>query len=299
MDMDKVTIWYLKDNDLGTKLVNAITGLGLTVNLISGYKLRQANIIEDEINIFIFDIINIDPKLLVKEISKEERLQNVLKFLMVKKSQVKEITKLNFNLMHLEFLNRPVDRREFLLLLEKSIIVERYREIMKFISKEAESRIEAYEGLMDINRKNVFESEKEKMAFEKILDFERNLIKQQTNLSTAIRDFTLLRQMDLFDMRDRIKAEEMLAELRRKELMDAKDVINAQESLIDYSARELDDAKKIINARERVEELSRSEIMDLHDEIAKQRELNKQLSGEVERLLAELKDNKDKTGRGR
>ncbi|MBN2158098.1 MAG: hypothetical protein JW807_01790 [Spirochaetes bacterium] len=297
--MDKVTIWYLKDNDLGTKLVNAITGLGLTVNLISGYKLRQANIIEDEINIFIFDIINIDPKLLVKEISKEERLQNVLKFLMVKKSQVKEITKLNFNLMHLEFLNRPVDRREFLLLLEKSIIVERYREIMKFISKEAESRIEAYEGLMDINRKNVFESEKEKMAFEKILDFERNLIKQQTNLSTAIRDFTLLRQMDLFDMRDRIKAEEMLAELRRKELMDAKDVINAQESLIDYSARELDDAKKIINARERVEELSRSEIMDLHDEIAKQRELNKQLSGEVERLLAELKDNKDKTGRGR
>ncbi|HNW27009.1 MAG TPA: hypothetical protein PKN50_00915 [Spirochaetota bacterium] len=291
--MDKVTVWYLRDNEAGTKIVNAITGLGLTVNLITGYKLHHANIVEDEINVFIFDIINTDPDQLIKEMAKDERLQSYLKFMMVKKSQVKEIAKLNYNLMHLELLNRPVDMREFLLLLEKSIIVERYREIMKFISKEAESRIEAYEGLMDINRKNVFESEKEKEAFEKILDFEKNLIRQQTNLSTAIRDFTLLRQMNLFDMRDRIKAEEMLAELRRKELMDARDVIKAQESVIDYSAKELNDAKKIIDAQEKVEELSRTELLDLHREINRQKELNKQLADQVNRLLSDVKNHKE------
>jgi hypothetical protein len=291
--MDKVTVWYLRDNEAGTRIVNAITGLGLTVNLITGYKLHHANIVEDEINVFIFDIINTDPDQLIKEMAKDERLQSYLKFMMVKKSQVKEIAKLNYNLMHLELLNRPVDMREFLLLLEKSIIVERYREIMKFISKEAESRIEAYEGLMDINRKNVFESEKEKEAFEKILDFEKNLIRQQTNLSTAIRDFTLLRQMNLFDMRDRIKAEEMLAELRRKELMDARDVIKAQESVIDYSAKELNDAKKIIDAQEKVEELSRTELLDLHREINRQKELNKQLADQVNRLLSDVKNHKE------
>ncbi|HOT45773.1 MAG TPA: hypothetical protein PLM53_01605 [Spirochaetota bacterium] len=288
--MDKVTIWYLRDNEAGTKIVNAITGLGLTVNLITGHKLHHANIVEDEINIFIFDIITTDPEQLIKEMAKDERLQSHLKFMMVKKSQVKEIAKLNYNLMHLELLNRPVDMREFLLLLEKSIIVERYREIMKFISREAESRIEAYEGLMDINRKNVFESEKEKEAFEKILDFEKNLIRQQTNLSTAIRDFTLLRQINLFDMRDRIKAEEMLADLRRKELMDARDVIKAQESVIDYSAKELDDAKKIIDAQEKVEELSRAELLDLHREISRQKDLNKQLADQVNRLLSDVKN---------
>jgi len=293
MEMDKVTVWYLRDNENGTKLVNAITGLGLTVNLITGNKLHNANIVEDEINIFIFDIINTEPEQVIKEMTKDERLQSYLKFLMVKKSMVKEITKLNYNLMHLELLNRPVDMREFLLLLEKSIIVERYREIMKFISREAESRIEAYEGLMDINRKNVFESDKEKEAFEKILDFEKNLIRQQTNLSTAIRDFTLLRQMNLFDMRDRIKAEEMLAELRRKELMDARDVITAQESVINYSAKELDDAKKIIDAQEKVEELSRTELMNLHKEITRQKELNRQLAEQVDRLLADVKDHKE------
>jgi hypothetical protein len=297
--MEKLTIWYLKDNDGGMEIIDAITGLGLKVNLISGYKLAHANIVEEQINIFIFDILTTDPKLVIKEIMKDDRLQSFLKFMMAKKNQVKEISKLNYNLMHLEFLNRPVDKREFLLLLEKSIIVERYREIMKFISKEAESRIEAYEGLMDINRKNVFESEKEKEAFEKILDFEKNLIQQQTNLSTAIRDFTLLRQMNLYDMRDRIKAEEMLADLRRKELMDAKDVIKAQESVIDYAAKEVDSAKKIIDAREKVEELSRSELIDLHKEIARQKALNKQLAEQVDRLLADVKNDKGKPGHGK
>jgi len=295
--MEKLTIWYLKDNDAGTDIVDAITGLGLKVNIASGYKLTHANIVEEQINIFIYDILAADPKLVVKEIMKDERLVSFLKFMIVKKNQVKEISKLNYNMLHLEFLNRPVDKREFLLLLEKSIIVERYREIMKFISKEAESRIEAYEGLMDINRKNVFESEKEKEAFEKILDFEKNLIQQQTNLSTAIRDFTLLRQMNLYDMRDRIKAEEMLAELRRKELMDAKDVIKAQESVIDYAAKEVDTAKKIIDAREKVEELSRSELMELHKEIARQKILNKQLAEQVDRLLADVKNDRGKSGR--
>jgi hypothetical protein len=297
--MEKLTIWYLKDNDGGIDIINAITGLGLRVNTVSGYKLTNANISEEHINIFIFDIVAADPVHVVKEIMKDERLEGFLKFMIVKKNQIKEISKLNYNMLHLEFLNRPVDKREFLLLLEKSIIVERYREIMKFISKEAETRIEAYEGLMDINRKNVFESDKEKEAFEKILNFEKNLIQQQSNLSTAIRDFTLLRQMNLYDMRDRIKAEEMLAELRRKELMDAKDVIKAQESVIDYAAKEVDSAKKIIDAREKVEELSRSELMELHKEIARQKILNKQLAEQVDRLLADMKNDKGKSGRGK
>lgn len=290
--MEKVTIWYLKDNDTGSRLLTSITGLGLTVNVIAGHLLNHANIIEDEINIFIYDIISVEPAKLIEDITRDERLQSFLKFLMVKKSQIKGISRLNYNLMHLEFLNRPIDKREFMLLLEKSIIVERYREIMKFISREAESRIEAYEGLMDINRKNVFDSDKEKEAFEKILDFEKNLIKQQSNLSTAIRDFTLLRQMNLFDMRDRIKAEEMLAELRRKELMDAQNVIKAQESVIDYSARELDNAKRIIDAREKVEELSRSELIELHKEIERQKELNKHLAEQVNRLLTDVSKDK-------
>jgi len=294
--MEQVTIWYVTDNDSGTKLVNSITGIGLPLNLVAGHKLTNANIKEDIINIFVFDVAGVEPGELIGEIKKDGRLQSSLKFVFIKKNQIKKITNLNYNLLHLEFLNRPVDRREFMLLLEKSIIVERYREIMKFISRESESRIEAYEGLMDINRKNVFSSEKEKAAFQKILDFEKNLMKEQSNLSTAIREFTLLRQVDKFEMQDRIKAEEMLAELRRNELMHAHDVIHAQESVINYGAKELYEAKKIINAREQVGELSRTELMELHEEIERQKGLNRNMSDEIERLLSEINDLRGKLG---
>ena len=294
--MEQVAIWYVTDNDSGTKLVNSITGIGLPLNLVAGHKLANANVKEDVINIFIFDVTGVEPVELIGEIKKDGRLQSSLKFVFIKKNQIKKITSLNYNLLHLEFLNRPVERREFMLLLEKSIIVERYREIMKFISREAESRIEAYEGLMDINRKNVFSSEKEKAAFQKILDFEKNLMKEQSNLSTAIREFTLLRQIDKFEMQDRIKAEEMLTELRRMELMHAHDVIHAQESVINYGAKELYEAKKIINAREQVGELSRTELMELHEEIERQKGLNRNMSDEIERLLSEINDLRGKLG---
>ncbi len=296
--MEQVTIWYVADNESGIKLVNSITGLGLPLNLVTGHKLAQANIKEDIINIFIFDVIEVEPEELIADIKKDGRLQSFLKFIFIKKNQIKKITSLNYNLLHLEFLNRPVDRHEFMLLLEKSIIVERYREMMRFISKEAESRIEAYEGLMDINRKNVFSSDTEKAAFQKILDFEKNLMKEQSNLSAAIREFTLLRQIDKFEMQDRIKAEEMLTELRRKELMQAHDVIHAQESVINYGAKELYEAQKIINAREQVEELSRSELIELHEEVERQKGLNRHMSGEIERLLSEISELREKLGGG-
>jgi regulator of replication initiation timing len=294
--MEQVTIWYLTDNDGSAKLTNAITGLGLPLNFISGYSLDRANIIEDDINIFIFDLLEIELSALIEQLAKDERIRSSLKFVIIKKNQTKEIANLNYNLMHLEFLSRPVDRREFMLLLEKTIIVERYREMMRFISRESEMRIEAYEGLMDINRKNVFESDKEKAAFENILNYEKRLMKEQTNLSSAIRDFTLLRQLDMYNMRDRIKAEEMLSDLRRAELMDAHKVIHAQESVIDYGARELHDAQKIINARERVEELSRSEIIELHKEISRLKNLNHQMSQEIERLKSENSELREKLG---
>ena len=102
------------------------------------------------------------------------------------------------NLMHVEFISRPVSDREFLLLLEKTILVERYREIMKYISEEAESRIEAFENLMDIKRKDIFASEEEKEGFKNILNYEKNLIKKQSDLNKAIREYTQKRQKEIF-----------------------------------------------------------------------------------------------------
>lgn len=286
--MEQVTVWYLTDNEHGAKLVDTIKSLGLHLQLVNGYDLRDANILEEAINILIFDITSTNPEKVLRGITYDTRLHNCVKFFILGRKQIKLIQEASFNVLHLEFVARPVYKREFLLLLEKTIIVERYREIMKYISKEAETRIETYEGLMDITRKNIFHSEDEKKAFERILDYEKNLIKEQARLNDAIKDFTLLRQAEMFDLKDRIRAEEMLGDLRRKELMEANRVIGAQESVINYSARELDDAKRIIDAAEQVQELSRSEAIEIREELKRERELSRTLSMEVENLLKEI-----------
>jgi hypothetical protein len=104
----------------------------------------------------------------------------------------------------------------------------------------------------------------------------------------AVREFTLMRQKEMFDIKNRIKAEEMLADLRRIEMMDAQSIIKAQEAVIDFSSRELKEAGRIIDANEKVRELSRAEAIDLHEQIRAERDKNFTLQEEVERLKAEL-----------
>ncbi len=285
--MEQVTLWYLSDSNQLPGLSDEIGAMGLSVNNLKAKNFKEANIIDSEINLFIIDLEEMPPLKVLEMLAGDQRLQSFLKFVLINKKDLKEIKNASFNIIHVEFITRPVEKREFLLLLEKSIVVERYREIMKFVSSESESRIQTYEGILDINRKKVFETEKEKSAFEKILAYEKNLMKEQLKLSNAIRDFTILRQSEIFDMKSRINAEEMLAELRRRELLDAKNVINAQDSVLNFSAKELNEAKKIINASEQMSELSRMEALNLHDNLKKEKELNKSLSEEFEKLLHE------------
>jgi len=282
--MEQVTIWYQTDNEEGKKIAAGIKNMGLTVNTSSNYDLKDANILEDDINIFIYDFLNIAGEKIIDLIEKSSIQYNSLKFIISSKKEIKELSKNSIKTMHLEFVARPIYSREFLLLIEKSILVERYREMMKFISKESENRIETYEGLMEINRKNVFNSENEKQAFEKIIKHEKGLLREQNRLNKAIKDFSLLRQSEIFDMKKRIDVEDRLSDLRYRELFDAKTTIDAQGNVLDFSATKLDEANKLLSASELVVELSRQEAIDLHNELEEQKEMNKELLKKIEEL---------------
>ena len=292
--MEHISVWFLTDNEEGRVLAEAIRGMGLDVNLVDGITFDGANINTDEINIFIIDLDGRTPSQILKDCEKWTTLSGHVKFVMLKKREITEITRSSVNLTHLEFISKPADKREFLLLLEKTIVVERYRELMKYISLEAEERIEVYEELMDINRKDIFSSEVEKKAFEKIVRYEKGLMREQVRLNEAIKEFTLLRQNELVDMENRIRAEEMLSDLRRREMLDARQTIEAQESVIDFSSLQLDEAKRILDASEQVAELSRVEAIQLHQELSRQRDANRSLSVEMEKLLGEIEELKKK-----
>ncbi len=293
--MEQVDIWYLADTAIGKKLAQSIKDLGLRLTLVTRSDFSQCDISPNTINIFIIDVTEKQLPDILSLVRDDGRIQAFLKFVILKKSQVKQALNASMNMLHVEFITRPVNKREFILLLEKSMVVERYREIMKYISRDAQDRIEAFESLMNINRRDLFESEKEKEAFERILQYEKHLMAEQSKLNRAIQEFTYLRQREIFHMKDRIKAEEMLSDLRRKELLDANSVIHAQESLIDFSSRELHDANRIISAAEKVAELARLEAIKLHEELDRERDINKKLAAELKRLKDELAASRGKS----
>lgn len=292
--MEKVSIWYQTNNDEGLKVAGTIKAMGLSINVLTDMDFSSVNVLPDEINIFIIDLIDIEPEKILVSVEKAQVLQGVLKFVILKKKEIKEMNDRSYNMLHLEFISRPVEKREFLLLLEKSIIVERYREMMKFVSHQSDTRVEIHENLMDINRKSVFDSEKEKKAFSEILKFEKNLYSEQKRLNHAIKDFTETRQKDYFDIINRVKPEDILPYDINVENPAQDDIIEAQENVIDFSAGELKNAHKILSASEQVAELSRSEALELHEKLEQSEELARYLSMEIERLLAENQSLKDK-----
>ncbi|HSV95644.1 MAG TPA: hypothetical protein VLM75_01790 [Spirochaetota bacterium] len=292
--MERVEIWYITDSKAGEALSQSIRYLGLSMNLVTDDSFAKAEILSGNLNIFIVDLSGRDLPGIMSVVRDDRRLQGFLKFVILKKGLVKEALSLSANMLQVEFISRPVDKREFILLLEKSILVERYREMMHSVSRDVEDRIETFESLMSINRKDFFVTDKERDAFQRIIEHEKHLVSEQARLNRAIREFTSLRQMEIFNMTDRIKAEEMLADLRRRELMDANSVIRAQESLIDFSSRELHQANRIINAAETVVELGRQEAISLREELADAQKLNSELTEEVGRLEEELKSLKGK-----
>lgn len=293
--MENVAIWYITDNGDGEKIAVAIKKLGLTIHLIKKDKnLKNADIISEKVNIFIFDIKEKKLAQIMSLIRNNEKISNCLKFVILFKKQIKEASISSLNQLHVEYISRKVNIKEFVLLLEKSIIVERYKDMMRYFSIDAEDRIQNHESLMDIARKDAFESDKEKDAFIDIIRHEKHLVEEQNKLNKAIREFTMLRQTEMFELKNRIKAEEMLGDLRRNELLDAHNVVQAQEAVLDYSSTELKGANKIIDATEKVQELSRAEALKLHSELVKLTDEVKQLKEENRKLKKEMKLMKSK-----
>ncbi len=283
--MERADIWYCTDNDKGKEIYETLKLLGLNIVLVEDKNFSSCNVLPSQINIFIIDLITVEFSEILSMLRKDERLHKFIKYLILFKKQIRKASQLSIDVMHLEILSRPIKKREFSLLLEKSIVVERYKEMLNLFSLEATERIEEYTNLLDINRKESFFDEKEKNIFSKIINFEKHILKEQKELNAAIGNFTRLRQKELFDLKKRIDAEEMLSELKRQELMDAKSVIEAQSAVIEYSSKELQSAEEIIHATEAVQELSRLEAIKLHEELEKEKQKNEELQKKIDMLV--------------
>jgi DNA-binding NtrC family response regulator len=172
--MEQLDIWYVCDNDHAGTVARAMVEMGFPLHVLDKKDYATAAVQMQASNIFIFDLEHTKPSDLMLMLRSDMRVQNFLKFAVLEEDMIEQAISAYPEALHLEFISRPVNRREFILLVEKSMIVEKYRELLKKYSREAENQIEEYESLLHIHKKDMFASDAEKNAFEKIIRHERN-----------------------------------------------------------------------------------------------------------------------------
>lgn len=285
--MENANVIVFTDNYEGRELAKAIESLGLTVKVISSFFQKQVLDNYRDNYILIFNITDLEVSSVLDFAESLEGGSSKVKFIIMEQSKIGTASVKTSNVTHVEFIASPVDKREFLLLLEKTLLVEKYKNLMVLISKESESRLEIFETVLGPCHENYSDDKADKEAFLKMIDFEKKLMKEQLNLNDAIRRIALMRNRDYFLLKERVLAEEMLDTLRQNELMNANKVIEAQEALIDYSAKEFYDARRIIDATNNVAELSRVEALELHEELLLVKKENKELTLKIKSLMDE------------
>ncbi len=285
--MDKIEILYFTDNKTGEALATRVKQMGVSVTVCNFDEIEKICANKTGYCVLIFDLLNRKPEDLIKYLSEIKCVENIIKMIITDKKDIEGVFFNAVHLLNLEFIIKPVDERSFMLLLEKTLLVEKYRQLMKLISDESESRIDVLECMLNIKRKDMYDEGTEKEIFIKILDFEKKLMEEHLSLNDSIRNIALYRNNEFVILKDRIKAEEMLNDLRREEMINANRIIEAQESLIEYSSRELIETKKIMNARDNVEELSRTEAIDLHSELNRLKNEKKILENKIETLMTD------------
>lgn len=282
--MIDVKVYFFTDNNGGRVLASRIAQLGFEPEFLKdSQKLSGIESTNDMFNILIVDLADVQKEKIIRILNRYP-LPGVLKLLIFDDCDGTEEFYSSGDFLNMELFSRPIDIRAFLLLFEKIILAEKYRRLMKLISREAEIRIPKLEEILISSSDGDYEGDA-RGFFLRIIDFEKRILEEHRNLNDTIRRIALLRNNEYMELKDRIRAEELLSELRTQELMDARSVINAQESLLDYSTKELRDAKMTLTARENVEELGRFEAIQLHEELNRLKETNAELEKRIDFLL--------------
>jgi vacuolar-type H+-ATPase subunit I/STV1 len=278
--MSDTEIIYISQQNEENKIVSNLIKYGFSPRWVNYKDIEKLNFPHPCAIIIDIDSNNLSSA--IEKLSSLKGFDEAIKLILVDNP---DIPTLDWQVKNYDFIIRPVDSINLSLLIEKTVLVDRYRNMMGLLAKESESRIGILEHLINLKGSAESDFSTERDLFLKVLDLEKKLLQEQLSLNESIRNIALFRKNEYISMKDRIKAEELLADLRRKELIDTRSTISAQENLIDFSSKELHEAKKIIDARESVEELGRLEAIQLHEEI---KALKKNIV-ELEKEIAKLK----------
>ena len=173
--MENANVVVFTDNYEGRELAKVIESLGLTVKVVSSFSQRHVLDSYRDNYILIFDITGLEPSEVLAFAESLEGGSSKVKFIIVDPGKIGSANVKTSNVTHVEFISSPVEKREFLLLLEKTILVEKYRNLLALVSQESESRLEVFETVLGPCQGKFSGDNADKEAFLKMIDFDKKL----------------------------------------------------------------------------------------------------------------------------
>lgn len=163
-------------------------------------------------------------------------------------------------------LENPLHMRELRIILDRCIQSEFYKSAVHDIGTSCLENVGFFEGVFSLAHKEYEDSKKENLALKSILDYEEQVKKSQAGISIAMDKVTELKNQELIELHERVKASVQLDELRERELKQAYEMQKATEQVLDYSRIEEMKMEKILKAQERLFNYTESEIKELIEE---------------------------------
>ena len=197
-----------------------------------------------------------------------ENDKNISAILVFQSSPVKKSDK-----SRIYFLETPIRQNELQYILDILIKCQYYKTTAQDISESCLSNVGFFEGIFNLAKNEYAESKKESEAYKQLLNYETQLKGYQDNIQKAFEQVLGLKDSELIQLKERLKASEKLDTLREMELKEAIQERMATEKALEYSRIEEMNMDKLIHAQNNLFEYTARQLKELMEENKKLKEM--------------------------
>lgn len=160
-------------------------------------------------------------------------------------------------------LENPLHNRELRLIFDRAIQAEFYKKAALDIGASCLENVGFFDGVFQLAHQEYEDSQKENEALRSILKYKERVKKTNIDITTALEKVNALKNQELIELHERVKASETLDEMRERELKEARELQKATEQVLSYSRTEEMNMEKLIKAHDKLLDYSESEIRAL------------------------------------
>lgn len=239
----------------------------IQVNQVPLKDIKQVQVHPNDINIFFLQLTKEDWKAYESLIRTNiESSPFVSLVLITSPDGEKEIFEAVKNTSKFLVLEAPLRLRELRLILDRAIQTEFYKAAALDIGNSCLENVGFFEGVFSLAHQEYEDSKRENEALKSILKYEEQVKKSQAGINVALEKVTDLKNQELIELHERVKAIQQLDDLRERELKQALETQKATEEVLNYSRIEEMNLDKILRAQDRLFAYTEQEIRELIEE---------------------------------